>query len=245
MERIDKILAAQGRYSRREIKKLVRDGQIAVNGTVVTDSAVKIDESKDTVTLNGEPIALKKHIYIMLNKPQGVVSASESGSEKTVIDLVPEPLYRKGLFPAGRLDKNTTGFVLITDDGEFAHRILSPKNHIYKTYLARLEHRLGAAEIKMLENGIILADGTALKEARIEIAEDTDTPLVRIMICEGKYHQIKRMFAATGNKVVYLHREAMGGLILDRSLAEGECREITEDELKKLEIEKLFSDFEQ
>lgn len=238
MERIDKLLAAGGRYSRREIKKLARDGQIAVNGTVVTDSAVKIDELKDTVTLNGEVFKLKKHIYIMLNKPQGVVSASESGNEKTVIDLVPESLYRKGLFPAGRLDKDTTGFVLITDDGDFAHRILSPKNHIYKTYSARLEHRLGEAEIKMLENGITLGDGTVLKEAKIEIAEDTDTPLVRIMICEGKYHQVKRMFAAAGNKVVSLHREAMGGLILDSSLAAGECREITADELKMLENKK-------
>ncbi|MCH5191445.1 MAG: rRNA pseudouridine synthase [Oscillospiraceae bacterium] len=238
MERIDKILAAQGRYSRREIKKLVRDGQIAVNGVVITDSSVKIDEFKDTVTLSGEPIALKKHIYIMLNKPQGIVSASESGSERTVIDLVPEPLYRKGLFPAGRLDKDTTGFVLITDDGDFAHRILSPKNHIYKTYLARLEHRIGEAEIKMLENGITLADGTVLKEAKTEIAEDTDTPLVRIMICEGKYHQVKRMFAAAGNRVISLHRQAMGGLMLDASLMLGECREITADELRQLENEK-------
>lgn len=245
MERIDKILAAQGRYSRREIKKLVRDGQISVNGDVITDSAVKIDESKDTVTLNGEPIAIKKHIYIMLNKPQGVVSASESGSEKTVVDLIPEPLYRKGLFPAGRLDKDTTGFVLITDDGDFAHRILSPKNHIYKTYLAKLSHRLGESEIKMLENGITLGDGTVLKEAKIEIAEDTDTPLVRIMICEGKYHQVKRMFAAAGNKVVSLHREAMGGLALDASLMPGECREITADELQQLVNKKIFSDFEQ
>ena len=245
MERIDKILAAQGRYSRREIKKFVKDGQITVNGAVVTDSAVKIDESKDAVTLNGEPLILKKHVYIMLNKPQGVVSASESGSEKTVVELVPESLYRKGLFPAGRLDKDTTGFVLITDDGDFAHRILSPKNHIYKTYSARLEHRLGRAEIEMLENGITLADGTELKEARIEIVEDTDTPIVRIMICEGKYHQVKRMFAATGNRVVSLHREAMGGLALDSSLTEGECREISADELNILESEKLFSDFEQ
>lgn len=245
MERIDKILASQGRYSRREIKKLVKDGSVTVNGDVITDSAVKIDEITDTVTLNGELLMLKKHIYIMLNKPQGVVSASESGSEKTVVELVPERLYRKGLFPAGRLDKDTTGFVLITDDGDFAHKILSPKNHIYKTYSARLEHHIGEAEIKMLESGVTLSDGTKLKEAKIKIVENTDSPLVRVMICEGKYHQVKRMFAAAGNRVVSLHREAMGGLALDSSLAAGECREITDNELKMIVSKKSFSDFEQ
>ena len=199
------------------------------------DSAVKFDTQKDKVCLDGEELSLKKHIYIMLNKPQGVVSASDSYTDETVVDLVPDELYRKGLFPAGRLDKDTTGFVLITDDGEFAHRILSPKNHIFKTYLARLQHSLTESDIKLIESGITLADGTTLKEAKLEIVEEGESPLVKIMICEGKYHQVKRMFAAAGNKVVELHRSKMGELELDDTLKAGECREITLDELKKVE----------
>ncbi len=234
MERLDKILASQGTLSRKEVKEIIRKGRVTLNGAVVKDSAVKVDENKDTVTVDGEEILLKKHIYIMLNKPQGVVSASESDTDKTVVDLVPDELFRKGLFPAGRLDKDTTGFVLITDDGDFAHRILSPKNHIFKTYIAELAHRLSNEDIKSLENGITLGDGTELKGSRVEVMDTSDKPLVRIMICEGKYHQVKRMFAATGNKVLSLHREKMGDLYLDESLKFGECREITPDELVKI-----------
>ena len=234
MERLDKILASQGTLSRKEVKEIIRKGRITLNGNVVKDSSVKIDENKDVVTLDGEVLSLKKHIYIMLNKPQGIISASDSDTDETVVDLVPEELFRKGLFPAGRLDKDTTGFVLITDDGDFAHRILSPKNHIFKTYIAELQHKLSEDDINSLENGIVLGDGTELKESKVEVIEDTDKPLVRIQICEGKYHQVKRMFAATGNKVLSLHREKMGELYLDNDLKPGECREITLDELEKI-----------
>ena len=170
----------------------------------------------------------------MMNKPSGVISASADRNERTVIDLLPDEYKRKGLFPAGRLDKDTTGFVLITDDGDFAHRILSPKNHVFKTYLARLSHSLSENDISLISSGITLADGTTLKEAKLEIVEAGDTPLVKIMICEGKYHQVKRMFAAAGNKVVSLHRSKMGGLALDTALKPGECREITQSELEKI-----------
>ena len=234
MERLDKILASQGTLSRRDVKEIMKKGRVSVNGTVVKDSSIKVDIYKDEVCLDGEKIALKKHIYIMMNKPQGVVSASEGEKEETVVDLVPDEFYRKGLFPAGRLDKDTTGFVLITDDGDFAHKILSPKNHIFKTYLARLDHELSEFDIRMLENGITLGDGTILKEAKVEIVEQSDTPLVKIMICEGKYHQVKRMFAAAGNRVVALHRSKMGELELDSALNPGECREITPEELQKI-----------
>lgn len=234
MERLDKILASQGTLSRRDVKEMIKKGRITLNGAVVKDSSVKIDENTDTVFVDGVQVILKKHIYIMLNKPQGVVSASDSETDKTVVDLVPDYLYRKGLFPAGRLDKDTTGFVLITDDGDFAHKILSPKNHIFKTYIAELEHSLAESDIKSLENGITLGDGTVLKEARVEVIEQSDKPLVKIMICEGKYHQVKRMFAATGNKVVSLHRSKMGELDLDENLKPGECREITAQELIKI-----------
>ena len=234
MERLDKILASQGTLSRKEVKEIIKKGRISVNGKVIKDSSVKIDEAVDEVCLDGDLISLKKHIYIMLNKPAGVVSASDSDTDETVVDLVPDDLYRKGLFPAGRLDKDTTGFVLITDDGDFAHRILSPKNHIFKTYIAGLEHPLSQEDIKSLENGITLGDGTVLKEAKVEVITDEDKPTVSIMICEGKYHQVKRMFAARGNKVVSLHRVKMGELELDRALNPGECREITAEELLKI-----------
>ncbi len=231
MERLDKILASQGTLSRRDVKDLIKKGLVTVNGKVVKDSSQKIDENSDVVTVNGDEVVLKKHIYIMMNKPQGVISASDGKDEKTVVDLVPDALFRKGLFPAGRLDKDTTGFVLITDDGDFAHKILSPKNHIFKTYIAGLEHDLTDSDVKMLENGITLGDGTVLKEAKVEIMQTGDTPFVKIMICEGKYHQVKRMFAAAGNKVVSLHRSKMGNLELDSTLKPGECREITAEEL--------------
>lgn len=235
MERLDKILASQGTLSRRDVKEIIKKGRLTLNGTVVSDSAVKVDLNVDTVAIDGEQITLKKHIYIMMNKPQGVISASDSENDETVVDLVPDEMFRKGLFPAGRLDKDTTGFVLITDDGDFAHKILSPKNHIFKTYLAKLEHELAASDIEKLEKGITLSDGTTLKEAKVEIVENTENPLIKIMICEGKYHQVKRMFAATGNKVIALHRSKMGKLSLDPQLKPGECREITPEELLKVQ----------
>lgn len=244
MERLDKILASQGSSSRKEVKEMIKKGRVAVNGVTVCDSSVKISED-DSVTLDGNELILKKHIYLMLNKPQGVVSVSDSKSDKTVIDIVPDKFYRSGLFPAGRLDKDTVGFVLITDDGDFAHRILSPKNHVVKTYEARLERKLTDSQKNLIQNGIVLSDGTTCKESRVKILEDGNNPLVEIQICEGKYHQIKRMFAAAGNKVVYLKRTKIGTLPLDNTLSEGQCREITPEELEKIKIGIFFSDFEQ
>lgn len=240
MERLDKILASQGTLSRRDVKEIIKKGRVTLNGKVIRDSAVKVDLNVDEVKIDDEKITLKKHIYIMMNKPQGVISASDSDNDETVVDLVPDELFRKGLFPAGRLDKDTTGFVLITDDGDFAHKILSPKNHIFKTYLARLEHELSEDDIEALEKGITLQDGTTLKESKVQVVEQGNNPLVKIMICEGKYHQVKRMFAATGNKVVELHRSKMGELALDENLNPGECREITPEELLKVQKNKNF-----
>ena len=232
-ERIDKIIASQGIASRSEVKALVKNGQVTINGVVVTDSSVKATYT-DMITVSGKSIFQSRFIYIMLNKPEGVVSATDDKRYPTVVDIIPDKYKRRNLFPAGRLDKDTTGFCLITDDGDFAHKILSPKNHIFKTYLATLEHSLSQSDIEMLEKGITLADGTTLKEAKVEILEDGEHPLVQIMICEGKYHQVKRMFAATGNKVLSLHREKMGELYLDNDLKPGECRGITPDELEKI-----------
>ena len=231
MERIDKIISSQGQYSRSEVKKLIKGGRITLNGRVLKSSDEKADPDSCVIAIDGKPLGYKKHIYIMLNKPQGVVSATDDRDHKTVIDLVPKELKRAGLFPAGRLDGDTVGFVIITDDGDFAHRILSPKNHIMKTYHATLQRPVTQADIDAFRNGIELKDGTLCLEAQVKPL-DSDEPMAEIKICEGKYHQVKRMFAALGNKVVYLKRVKMGELCLDESLEEGQCREITAEELE-------------
>lgn len=232
MERLDKIIASQGKFSRSEVRKLVKSGRVTVDGSVAKSSDIKVEASA-VIAIDGKKLICKKHIYIMLNKPKGVISATEDRTQKTVLDLVPRELFRKGLFPAGRLDGDTTGFVLITDDGDFAHRILSPKNHIMKTYHATLRDELTDADIVKFKEGLTLGDGTECMEAHVRVLEG-DGNVAEIKICEGKYHQVKRMFASTGNKVLELRRVKMGELELDESLAEGECREITEDEFERL-----------
>lgn len=233
MERIDKIIASQGQYSRSEVRKLIKQGRVTLDSAIVRSPQEKADPQKSLITVDGKALSYKKHIYIMLNKPQGVVSATEDSSQKTVIDLVPDFLRRDGLFPAGRLDSDTTGFVLITDDGDFAHRILSPKNHIMKTYVATLQRSVTKEDIEAFRNGIELKDGTLCLEAEV-LPLEGDLPRAQIKICEGKYHQVKRMFAALGNKVLALRRIKMGELCLDESLKEGQCRELTEQELIKI-----------
>ena len=231
MDRIDKIIASQGQYSRSEVKKLVKSGRVTLDGRVLRSSDEKADPDVNVIAIDGKAIGYKKHLYIMLNKPQGVVSATDDRDHETVIDLVPKDLRRDGLFPAGRLDGDTVGFVLITDDGDFAHEILSPKNHIMKTYHATLQRELTQEDIDAFRNGIELRDGTLCLEAEVTPI-DSDVPMAQVKICEGKYHQVKRMFAALGNKVLYLKRVKMGELSLDENLEEGQCREITPEELK-------------
>lgn len=235
LQRLDKMIASQGKYSRREVQELIKGGKVKVNGITVRDRGAKSDDEKDTVTVNGEPLDFQKFVYIMLNKPKGFVSATNDKNEKTVIDLVPKEYKRRNLFPAGRLDITTTGFVLITDDGDFAHRILSPKNHIEKTYEARLAEKVTDEQIKRVSEGIELKDGTKCLPAKVTVIEDGDVPLVEIKICEGKYHQIKRMFAAAGNGVIGLKRTQMGGLMLDPNLKEGKCRLLTVREVQIIE----------
>lgn len=230
--RLDKYISSQGKLSRNDVKKLIRQGAVTVDGSVAAKSDMQIDSKTVKVCVNGQALEYKEHIYIMLNKPKGVVSATDDSEHKTVIDLIPEQLKREGLFPAGRLDGDTTGFVLITDDGDFAHRILSPKNHIQKTYTAILAEPITEEDISELEEGILLKDGTRCLPADVFVISSNE---VKIQICEGKYHQIKRMFAARGNKVVDLKRIAMGSLALDDSLLSGECREITDSELRLIE----------
>ena len=233
MERLDKIIASQGKYSRSEVKKLVKSGRVTLDGTVVKRADIKIDETS-RIAIDGAELNYKKYLYIMLNKPKGVISATEDRTQKTVLDLVPKELYRSGLFPAGRLDGDTTGFVLITDDGDFAHRILSPKNHIMKTYHATLRDELTDGDIIRFKEGLTLGDGTECMEAHVRVLESGGRNVAEIKICEGKYHQVKRMFASIGNKVLELRRVKMGELELDAALPEGKCREITAEEFELL-----------
>lgn len=230
-QRLDKLISSQGTYTRKQAQQLIKDGLVKVDGITVRDRGFHIDPDVNSVILDGKEFAVEKFVYLMLNKPKGVVSATNDRSQKTVVDLVPDELKKRNLFPAGRLDMTTTGFVLITDDGDFAHRILSPKNHIEKTYEARLAESVTEEQLRMVADGIVLKDGTECLPAKLKILEDGDNPLVEIKICEGKYHQIKRMFAAAGNGVIELKRTKMGKLSLDEDLAEGECRRLTEAEV--------------
>lgn len=234
--RLDKAIASLGEFSRRDVKKLASLGNILVNGKPVKRADVKLDPEKDDVQINGKRLNLNPHIYIMLNKPEGVVSASRDTSQKTVVDLVPPEMRRKGIFPAGRLDKDTTGFVLLTNDGELAHRILSPKNHVPKTYIAVLDVPIDQKAIDEFAQGMEIDGGEICKPALLADEPDWDVqPAARIVLREGMYHQIKRMFGKTGREVLKLKRVAMGGLELDQNLAPGECRELTVKERELLE----------
>lgn len=232
--RLDKFFSSQNLASRKEIKGLLKEGVVTVNGVLARKPEQKIDPEQDEICLQGKPLTYKKHLYLMMNKPQGVVSATNDTKQKTVLDLVPEKWFRPGLFPAGRLDKDTTGFVLLTDDGDFAHRILSPNRHIAKTYHAQITGRLTPEEQTAFEHGLVLKDGFACLPAKIRVLEDGTEPIVEITLWEGKYHQIKRMIAACGQRVLTLTRVKMGELALDNTLAPGECREISAEEVEKI-----------
>lgn len=233
-ERIDKLIASQGALTRSDARRLIKSGAVTVNGTCVRNAGQKADPTTDQITVSGQPFLISKHIYLMLDKPAGIVSASRDPKRETVVDLVPAEFRRDGLFPAGRLDQDTTGFVLITNDGNFAHRILSPKKHISKTYLARLARPVDDRSIEAFRSGLVLADGTRCMEAGLQILEDDETPLAEVVLHEGRYHQIKRMFAALGNEVIALRRVKMGNLPLDETLGPGGCRKITAEELQKI-----------
>ena len=228
--RLDKLLSKQLNVSRTDVKKMLRSKTVNVNGKPCSDAGLIVNPECDTVTYLGVPVEYKENIYIMQNKPQGTVSASDSPGDVTVIDILPENLKRKNLFPAGRLDKDTTGFVLITDDGEFAHDILSPSHHVPKTYTVTVQREVTPAEFKLFAQGITAGEDT-FKPAKLIKKENSPDNVYEITITEGRYHQIKRMFASTGNSVTALHRDKIGSLALDLSLKPGESREITPEEL--------------
>jgi 16S rRNA pseudouridine516 synthase len=231
MERIDKIIASQGLYSRSDVKYMVNKKRITVDGKVVTSASQKADVDKNEIMLDGKPFVVKKQIYLMLNKPKGYVSATEDKKQQTVLELVPPALKGRDLFPAGRLDKDTTGLMIITDDGVLAHNILSPKKHVQKIYRVELDIPVTEEMQKGFAEGVELNDG-ACKDARLTILGEKTA---EVTLREGRYHQIKRMFGCYGAKVVELHRIAMGELFLPDDLPEGECRELTEEDLIRLQ----------
>lgn len=234
-ERLDKLISSQGMLSRSDAAKIIKSGKVKVNGVVIKNTSSKADPDIDIIEIDGEKFNYKKFIYIMMNKPDGVVSASRDPKEKTVVDLVPEEMKRPQLFPAGRLDKDTTGFVLITDDGAFAHYILSPKHHIDKTYLATTDTIIENVYLEQMRAGMTSGDETFLP-AGIELYENSDSPVYKITLHEGKYHQIKRMIASTNASLLKLKRISMGALKLDETLLPGECKELSDDEFKLITL---------
>lgn len=234
MERLDKFLCSQSNLTRSEAGRAVRCGRVTVDGVVCRQAAQKIDPDKQTVAVDGKAVGYAEFVYWMLNKPAGILCVSRDPKAPTVVDLLPADARRRGLFPAGRLDKDTHGLVLITDDGDFAHRMLSPRRHVPKTYHARLDKPWPADTPQQFAAGMTLGDGEVCKPAQVRLLEDGDTPLAEVILVEGKYHQIKRMFAAVGCHVDWLKRVRMGGLDLDESLAEGECRLLTAEEKEKV-----------
>ena len=231
MERLDKILSRELNITRSAAKALLKKGSVTVNGALAVSGEMKCDEN-DCICVDGKALSNSKHVYIMLNKPKGYVSATEDKSEKTVLELIPAEMQRKGLFPAGRLDKDTTGFMLITDDGEFAHDILSPRKHVDKTYIAKLDKPFTDTIKQDFENGMKL-NGEKLLRAELE-AVNGDFTTARVVLREGLYHQVKRMFKKHGITVLELKRIKIGAAEIDESLQEGECRYLSENELQNI-----------
>lgn len=233
MIRLDKYLADMSVGTRTEVKKLIRQGKVTVDGLIVKNPDIKIDIDIQSVTCNGMVVAYETYEYYMLNKPAGIISATSDKKEKTVLDLI-DSKKRKDLFPVGRLDKDTEGLLLITNDGELAHRLLSPKKHVDKLYYARVEGAVSAEDIDAFAKGLDIGEGEYTKPAKLVVLKSDVISEIELTIQEGKFHQVKRMFEAVGKKVIYLKRLEMGTLKLDESLALGEYRPLTQKEIDEL-----------
>lgn len=229
--RLDKYISDVEGISRQDTKKLLSKGVVMVDNAVVKKGDVKVNE-KNVIVINGKKLEYKKFVYIMLNKPKGIVSATDDKNDVTVVDLVKNDYPKRNLFPAGRLDKTSTGFVLITDDGEFAHDILAPKKHVSKEYIVTLDKEINEEIIQSFNSGVTLADGTLLKSATL--ISTKDKYIVKVILRQGVYHQIKRMFGVFDIGVNELHRTKIGGLELDESLKAGNFKELSQEEVMKI-----------
>ena len=235
--RLDKYLSDMGAGTRSELKKEIRKSGVSIDGKIIKDPGFSVDTSS-RVIFRGSAIAYEEFVYYMLNKPAGIISASEDDREPTVVDLISEP-KRKDLFPVGRLDRDTEGLLLITNDGALSHRLLSPKHHVDKVYYARVSGLLAESDIELFRDGLVLTDGLECLPADLKIlsvSEDEYTSEAEITVREGKFHQVKRMFSSIGAEVIYLKRLSMGPLVLDPGLAPGEYRRLTSDEMAALEL---------
>lgn len=233
MERLDKIISATGKKSRREVREMVRQGRVLVDGKPAPAADMKVDPQTAVILLDGEPLGYEKFTYVMLHKPAGVLTATEDRRQETVLDLLPPELRRRALSPVGRLDKDTEGLLLLTNDGQLAHRLLSPKSHVGKVYYARVGGALEPGDIAAFAAGMTLGDGLECLPAGLEILSPTEA---LVTLREGKFHQVKRMLAARGKPVLYLKRLSMGRLRLDPALAPGAWRMLTEEERSALNL---------
>ena len=231
--RLDKFLKENGICTRSESKKILKSGLVKVNGEVIRNADYKIDEAKDEVIYENKKIEYTKYVYIMLNKPAGYLSATEDYHQNTVLDLVSEYKY-KNLFPFGRLDKDSVGLLILSNDGELAHELLSPKKHVEKKYFLRIQGILKEEDIRAFANGITLEDGYVCKSAKLEILSSNEISECYATISEGKFHQLKRMFKMLGKEVIYLKRVSFGNVVLDETLKEGEYRFLTQEEITSL-----------
>ena len=233
--RIDKILSNLGYGSRAELKVYCKKGMVKVNDKVISNPGTQVDTDVDKIEFNNEVVNYREFIYIMMNKPDGYLSATFDKRDPIVLDLIDSSYLAFEPFPVGRLDKDTEGLLVLTNDGQLAHRVLSPKKHVPKTYYAKIEGKVTEDDIKAFENGVILDDGYETMPAQLNILKSDEQSEIELTIHEGKFHQVKRMFESVGKKVVYLKRLSMGKLKLDESLGLGEYRELTEEEVKLIE----------
>ena len=233
-ERLDKLLASTGHWSRREVKDMVKYGRVLADGVPVRKPEEKFDPQLVRLTVDGAEVDCAPHVYILMNKPDGLLSATEDRKQKTVIDLLPDHLKKRGLFPVGRLDKDTVGLLLLTDDGDLAHELLSPKKHVDKVYYARVDGVLNGEDVEKLASGMTLGDGLRCLPAGLEPLGDGSE--CHVTLREGKYHQVKRMLAARGKPVTFLKRISMGPLCLDPALKAGEWRPLTGAELEQVKM---------
>ena len=233
-QRLDKVLSNFGFGTRSEIRQLVKNGIVKVDGVAVKDSGMQVNSESCVIDVEGEILNYREFIYIMMNKPAGVISATEDNKQRTVLDILPEEFKCFELFPAGRLDIDTEGLLLLTNDGKLAHELLSPRKHVPKRYYALVDGIVGEDVTKSFKEGVTLDDGYKTMPAELFILKAGQRSEIELVLHEGKFHQVKRMFEAVDRKVLYLKRIRMGGLELDPELAEGECRELTVEEVRML-----------
>ncbi|NBI05318.1 pseudouridine synthase [Senegalia massiliensis] len=230
-ERIDKILANLGYGSRKDIKKNIKSGMVKVNNEVIKNNSIKIDPYKENIKFKNKKINYRKFIYLMLNKPSGVISATEDNHSKTVIDLIDDEYKAFNPFPVGRLDKDTEGLLILTNDGDLAHKLLSPKKHVDKKYYVKVEGYLDENDKTAFKEGLDIGEKNITLPAELDIKKSNEISECYVIIREGKFHQIKRMFISLGKKVIYLKRISMGNVELDSNLKLGEYRELTSKEI--------------